>query len=287
MPAEAGRIRNALSVDVEDYFQVQAFADVVSREDWPQFESRVERNTERILDLFAESAVTATFFVLGWVAERHPGLVRRIVAEGHELASHGWEHRLVGDQSPREFLEDVRRTRELLEEVGATDVRGYRAATFSIGRNTQWAFDGLIEAGYGYSSSVYPVHHDLYGMPEAPRAPFRPRPGAAFMEYPMSVLDLFGKALPCSGGGYFRLLPYAIYRRIVDRMNREQGQPCIFYIHPWEIDPGQPRMRGISAKARFRHYLNLERTEARLRRLLGDFAWGRLDHVFANASLGV
>ena len=278
----AGQIVNAMSVDVEDYFQVQAFARAVDRDRWDDFERRVERNTDRVLQIFADQGVAATFFCLGWVAERYPELVRRIVAQGHEIASHGWAHHLVTSQSPEEFREDVRRTRLLLEDLSGTPVTGYRAATFSIGRTNLWAFDVLAEEGYRYSSSIFPVNHDLYGMPEAPHGPFHPRPKDGFVEFPMCTVQFLGRTVPCSGGGYFRLMPYPAFQWAVRRLHSEAARPCIFYFHPWEIDPGQPRVPGLSMKGRFRHYLNLDRMEPRLRRLLADFRWDRMDRVFGS-----
>lgn len=276
-----GRIVNAMSVDIEDYFQVQAFAERIPPAQWQHWPPRVEANTERLLGLFSDFGVKATFFTLGWVGERFPAMVRRIVDDGHELASHGWSHRRVSEQTPAAFREDVRRTKRLLEDVGGVAVRGYRAPTFSITGDTLWAYDVLAEEGHAYSSSVYPVSHDLYGMPEAPRAAFLPRPGRAIEEYPLSTLRLANRNLPCSGGGYFRLLPYAAFRRALRHLNEHEAMSAIFYFHPWEIDPGQPRVYGISARSRFRHYFNLERMEDRLRLLLGDFAWDRLDRVFS------
>jgi polysaccharide deacetylase family protein (PEP-CTERM system associated) len=275
-----GPLLNAMTIDVEDYFQVQAFADVISRDAWDTLPPRVERNTLRLLDILAASGSKATFFKLGWVAERHPQLVRRIVAEGHELASHGFGHRRVNEQTPAEFRADVTRTKRMLEDTGGTAVHGYRAPTFSIGPKNRWAFDVLAEAGYAYSSSVYPIAHDLYGSPDSPRTPYREE-RSGIIEIPLSTVRLFGRNFPCSGGGYFRLLPYALSRRAIRHVNRTDGTPCIFYLHPWEIDPEQPRQERASWKARFRHYTNLARTEQRLRRLLGDFAWGRMDQAFA------
>lgn len=277
------RLVNAMSVDVEDYFQVQAFADRVRREDWSGFESRVERNTDAVLALFDEARVKATFFTLGWVAERFPGLVRSIVAQGHELASHGYAHHRVSEQTPEQFRADVRRTRKLLEDTASGPVAGYRAASFSIGAATLWAHAVLAEEGYRYSSSIYPVRHDLYGMPQAPRTPFTPAGLAGFAEIPMTTVRLGGVNLPCSGGGYFRLLPYALSRAAIRRVNARERQPAMFYFHPWEIDPGQPRQGG-SAKTRFRHYTNLHRMRGRLRRLLTDFAWDRVDRAFPAAA---
>jgi polysaccharide deacetylase family protein (PEP-CTERM system associated) len=277
---DAPPIRNAMTVDVEDYFQVQAFAHRISRAEWEAMPRRVEANTEKILARFAEAGVRGTFFTLGWVAERHPALIRRIVADGHELASHGWDHTRADAQDEPTFRADVGRAKRLLEDVGGVAVTGYRAATFSIGRRNMWAFDALAAEGYRYSSSIYPVAHDLYGMPEAPRAPFRPG-GGALWEFPMSTVRVLNRNLPCSGGGYFRLLPYRLFRMGLGALNRREARPGIFYTHPWEIDPGQTRIDGCGRLARFRHYVNLDRTEARLARLLAEFRWDRMDRVFA------
>ncbi len=287
LTAADGRITNAMSVDVEDYFQVSAFEDLVPRARWDGFESRVVANTDRILGLFEQHGVRATFFVLGWVAERHPRLVRAIADAGHELASHGFDHTRVSGQSPRAFREDVVRTKGLLEDTAGVAVKGYRAASYSIGRDNLWALDVLGEAGYRYSSSIYPIRHDLYGMPEAPRFAFRLHPGA-ITELPVTTVRIAGRNWPCGGGGFFRLLPYALSRWALRRVNRRDGEPGIFYFHPWEIDPAQPRMAGASRRARFRHYLNLSRMEGRLVRLLQDFAWDRIDRVFGiQVSAGV
>ena len=278
---------NALSVDVEDYFQVAAFSAQVARSDWEGLPGRVEANTERVLALLEAHGVTATFFVLGWVAQRHPGLIRRIVAAGHELASHGMAHVLVGDQSPAEFLRDVTDSRTLLEQVGGVPVIGYRASTYSIGAETLWAFDLLHQAGYRYSSSIHPIRHDLYGMPDAPRFGFFPRRGRVegsdgILEIPITTLELFNRRIPCGGGGFFRLFPYRFSRWAWQRINRLEGASGVFYFHPWELDPQQPRIAGASLKSRFRHYLNLERMAGRLDALLGDFRWDRMDRVFAD-----
>ncbi len=262
-----------MSVDVEDYFQVQAMAGVCGRSDWDDFEPRVGESTSRILDLFAEQGITSTFFTLGWVAERHPDLMRRIVDEGHELASHGWEHKRVFDQTPQAFQEDITRTKKLLEDVSGKEVRGYRAATFSILKRNLWAFEELEGAGYRYSSSVYPIIHDLYGFPDAPRDPFLPIKGSDFLEIPMPTRMVGGKTTPGGGGGYFRLLPYFMSRRIIRSYEQSESRPFIFYMHPWEIDHQQPRINGLPLKSRFRHYLNLSKTEPRLRRLTQDFSW--------------
>ena len=273
------RILNALTIDVEDYFQVQAFADVIARDAWDGMPRRVERNTDRLLDLLAESGTKATFFTLGWVAERHPRLIRRMADEGHEVASHGFEHRRADSQTPDQFRADIVKTKRLLEDVGGAPVRGYRAATFSIGPRNWWAYDVLAEAGYAYSSSLFPIAHDLYGTPDALRVPFREK-ASGLAELPLTTARILGRNFPCSGGGYFRLLPYALTRWAMRRVNRE-GMPCIFYLHPWEIDPEQPRQERAPWKSRFRHYTNLAATEGRLRRLLGDFRWGRIDRAFA------
>ncbi len=279
-PAQRGAERNAMTVDVEDYFQVGAFAATISRADWDSLPRRVERNTDRTLEMFSDCGALATFFTLGWVAERHPLLVRRIVDAGHELASHGYSHVRVDDQSEDEFRADAGRTRRLLEDVSGVAVTGYRAASFSIGRTTPWAHRVLAEEGYRYSSSINPIRHDHYGMPDAPRVTFRPNGADGVVEFPMTTVRLLGRNLPCSGGGFFRLMPYGLFRLGIRRFNRVDANPAIFYFHPWEIDPDQPRPGGLSAKARFRHYLNLDRMERRLRRLLAEFDWGRMDRVF-------
>jgi polysaccharide deacetylase family protein (PEP-CTERM system associated) len=273
------RVMNAMSVDVEDFFQVQAFAGQIDRKDWDSFPCRVERNVDLILALFSRHKVAATFFVLGWVAERYPSLVRRIIAEGHELASHGCNHYRVTEQSPSEFRADVRRAKALLQDIGGQPIKGYRAPSFSIGTSTVWALDVLAEEGYSYSSSIYPIAHDLYGMPDAPRFSYRPR-GDQFVEIPMTTLRAFGRNFPCSGGGYFRLFPYVVSRWAMRQVNRSEGRSCVFYFHPWEVDPEQPRPSGAPLKSRVRHYINLGRMEARLGRLLSDFRWDRMDRVF-------
>lgn len=283
MNTERPACTNAMTVDVEDYFQVSAFEPFVRRDDWERLPRRVERNTARILDLFGAAGVRATFFTLGWVAERHPQLIRRMVAEGHEVASHGFQHTRVTQQGPEDFRADVRRTKALLEDIAGVPVTGYRAASYSIGRDNLWALEVLREEGYRYSSSIYPINHDLYGMPEAPRFAFRVN-GSDFVEVPVTTLRLGARNLPCGGGGYFRLLPYRLSRWAMRRVNQDDGQPCVFYFHPWEIDPDQPRQPGLNARTRFRHYLNLRRMEARLERLLADFAWQRMDETFTPAA---
>ena len=274
-------IRNAMTVDVEDYFQVQAFAPVIARSAWDGFAPRVDANVGRILDRFAAAGVHATFFTLGWVAERHPRMVRRIVADGHELASHGYGHALVHTLDAKGFRADVRRARQILEDIGGVAVTGYRAPTFSLGARTPWAFGVLAEEGHRYSSSTYPIRHDLYGEPDAPRFPYRPA-GTTLIELPLTTVPIRGRNLPFAGGGYFRLLPYRLFRAGLGRLNRLERRPGIFYFHPWEIDPGQPRIRDASRVARFRHYLNLAAMPGRLDRLLHDFSWDRIDAVFAD-----
>jgi polysaccharide deacetylase family protein (PEP-CTERM system associated) len=278
--APATPIRNAMTCDVEDYFQVSAFAPYIARDSWDGRECRVEANVERILALFERHGVRATFFTLGWIAERYPALVRRIVAGGHELASHGHGHLRASSQSRAEFANDVRSSKALLEDLGGQPVLGYRAPSFSIGRANLWALDVLKEAGYRYSSSIYPIAHDHYGMPEAPRFAFHPNGPDGLLEVPITTVRLMGRNLPAGGGGYFRLLPYALSRWMMKRVNRDDRQPALFYFHPWELDPGQPRPEGLGAKARFRHYINIDRMEERLQSLARDFAWDRMDRIF-------
>ncbi|RJP67643.1 MAG: DUF3473 domain-containing protein [Comamonadaceae bacterium] len=271
-------ITNALTIDVEDYFQVSAFAPYIDRAHWDQRECRVEHNIDRILQLLGAKKTHATFFTLGWVAERYPEMVRRIVREGHELASHGYGHQRVTDLSEAQFYDDIHRAKGLLEDIGGQPVLGYRAPSFSIGAANLWALDTLQRAGYRYSSSIYPVQHDHYGMPDAPRFAHQIRDG--LLEVPPTTLRMFNRNLPSSGGGYFRLLPYSLSRWMLQQVNRRDAQSAIFYFHPWEIDPGQPRVEGIDLKTRFRHYVNIGRTEQRLARLLEDFRWGRMDQIF-------
>ncbi|MBV8380866.1 MAG: DUF3473 domain-containing protein [Paucibacter sp.] len=271
-------LRNAMTIDVEDYFQVSAFAPYIRREAWNDCECRVERNVARILELLAQHDTRATFFTLGWVAERYPQLVRDIVAGGHELASHGFGHQRASELSPEAFRSDIRRAKDILEQLGGVAVKGYRAPSFSIGKQNLWAFDELLAAGYVYSSSVYPIAHDHYGMPDSPRFAYQVRPG--LLEIPISTCRLMERNLPSSGGGYFRLLPYAATRWLISRVNRNDQAPAVFYFHPWEIDVDQPRVAGIDLKTRFRHYVNIGRTEGRVQRLLADFSWGRMDDIF-------
>ena len=277
-------LRNAFSIDVEDYFQVSALAPHYPPHTWDAQQCRIERNVNRMLDMLAEADTHATFFTLGWVAERYPQLVKRIVAEGHELASHGYGHQRASDLSPTEFLDDISRAKNILEDLGGHAVVGYRAPSFSIGAKNLWALDSLAEAGYSYSSSIYPIRHDHYGMPDAPRFAFRHQGTRNLLELPATTIRLFDRNLPAAGGGYFRLLPYQLSRWSINRVNRTDNQPCIFYCHPWEIDPDQPRPKGVKLKTRFRHYVNLSRTEARLQRLLKDFRWGRVDEIFLRSA---
>jgi polysaccharide deacetylase family protein (PEP-CTERM system associated) len=269
---------NALTVDVEDYFQVSALAPHIARHRWDAMPCRVERNVDRLLQLFERHRAHATFFTLGWIAERYPRIVRDIAAAGHEIASHGYGHLRASEQTPDEFSADIRRAKQLLEDTAGVEVLGYRAPSFSIGHANPWAFDCIADAGYRYSSSVYPVRHDHYGMPDAPRFPYEVRPG--LIEIPMTTTRLLGRNLPAAGGGYFRFLPYPVSQWAIRRVNRVDGRPAIFYFHPWEIDPDQPRVAGVSLKTRFRHYVNLHRTEARLSLLLADFHWDRVDRAF-------
>jgi polysaccharide deacetylase family protein (PEP-CTERM system associated) len=279
--AGAAPIVNAMTVDVEEHFQVSAFDGAIPRVAWESLESRVERNTHRLLDLFDEFGVKATFFVLGWVARQQPALAREIDRRGHEVASHGYGHCLVYDLDRQSFAEDVRRAKQILEDGIGRRVIGYRAPSYSITARSLWALDVLAQEGYEYDSSIFPIRHDRYGLPGAPRHLFRvggrPR---AIVEIPPSTVRLAGMALPASGGGYFRLLPYAWTRWSLRQINRGEGKPAIFYLHPWEIDPDQPRFR-VNRLSRFRHYTNLRRTEARLRRLLGEFRFAPMCRLLA------
>jgi len=277
-------IVNAMSVDVEDYFQVGAFEKDVARSRWDSMPTRVEGNVDRILELMADANVKATFFTLGWIAERFPEMIRRIVDQGHELASHGYEHIRVTNQSVGAFLADIRLTKAILEDLGGQEVVGYRAPSFSIGPTNPWAFDAIVEAGYRYSSSIYPIRHDHYGFPNAPRFAQDVRPG--LLEVPVTSVRVLFRNWPAAGGGYFRLLPYHVSRWALRRVNRADRKPTIFYFHPWEVDPEQPRVQAGSRKSRFRHYVNLHKVEPRLRRLFRDFRWDRADRVFLSTPSG-
>jgi polysaccharide deacetylase family protein (PEP-CTERM system associated) len=278
-PAMPQRPRLALTVDVEEYFQVWAFAGVVPRAAWESLPSRVEYATRRALDLLDEHAAQATFFTLGWIVRRFPKLVREIAARGHEVASHGLDHAKVVDQSAEEFRADALVSKMLLEDACGEAVRGYRAPGFSIGARVPWAYEILAEAGYCYSSSVHPIAHDHYGDARAPRSPFSPLPGSDFIEAPVATAEVFGRRIACGGGGWLRITPYPVFNLFLRRAARMMDGAPVVYFHPWELDPEQPRIKGASMKSAFRHYVNLDRTEAKLRRLLADWRCGRLDEA--------
>lgn len=269
-----------MTVDVEDYFQVSAFEPYIAKQQWDSLPHRVEGNTHKILDIFSENNTKATFFTLGWVAERYPGLIRRIVDDGHELACHGYEHIRVTEQTPEQFRADVAKAKAILEQLGGTAVIGYRAASYSIGASNLWALNVLQELDFKYSSSIYPVKHDLYGMPDAPRFLYEPIENTHFKEIPITTLRFGEKNMPCGGGGFFRFYPYRFSKWAFNRVNKRENQSAIFYFHPWEIDPEQPRQHGLSLKTRTRHYLNLNRMEQRLKNLLTDFNWNTMESVF-------
>jgi polysaccharide deacetylase family protein (PEP-CTERM system associated) len=272
---------NAFTCDVEDYFQVSAFEKLIPQTRWSEIECRLPRNVDLILQLLSDAGVSGTFFTLGWVADRLPGVVRRIADAGHEIASHGMCHTRVWRQGPEEFREDVTKAKALLEAASGTRVRGYRAASWSFNASTPWMHGILEEAGYEYSSSIYPVKHDHYGVPDAPVAPFYSRPGG-ILEIPPSTVRLFGRNLPAAGGGYFRLLPLAASLWLLRRARRMRATPAVFYFHPWELDPSQPRIAGARGRTRFRHYVNLDKTEARLKVLLATLPWDRMDRIFCH-----
>jgi polysaccharide deacetylase family protein (PEP-CTERM system associated) len=277
---------NAFSIDVEDYFQVAALAPAVPRESWPTREYRVERNTDVILSLLAERAIHGTFFILGWCAEKSPELIRRIARAGHEIACHGFSHRLIYEQTPAEFREEARRSKHFLEDTIGAAVTGYRAASFSITKRSLWALDALIDLGFEYDSSVFPIRHDRYGIPGASRdiGPISAPSGRTIVEFPMSAASFGGVRVPVSGGGYFRLLPYAVTRAGLKQINERTGQPFTFYLHPWEVDPEQPRLK-VKAFSRFRHYNNLHKCERRLRRLLGEFQFSTMRDVLESRGM--
>ena len=276
---------NGLSVDVEDWFQVGAFEGVIDRDSWDGLSDRVERNCALILDMFAQAEVKATFFTLGWVAQRHGALMRRIVAEGHELASHGWDHARVFRMDRASFREDLKKSRAALEDASGMQVRGYRAPSFSIDQRTPWAYMELADQGYAYSSSVAPIVHDHYGWREAPRFAFRPLPWSDLLEIPVTTAMFAGKRLAAGGGGFFRVLPYAFSRWAIRQVNRHDRRPAVFYFHPWEVDPEQPRVVGAPLRSRLRHYTNLEVMAEKLEQLLGEFAWERMD-ILAHREAG-
>jgi len=276
---ETPAIINGLSVDVEDWFQVGAFENVIERGEWDEIRTRVENNVDRILDLFAEADVHATFFTLGWVAKRHPAMVRRIAEAGHELASHGYDHARVFTFDRATFAEDIRVAREIIEDCSGQKVTGYRAPSFSIDQRTPWAFMELAEQGYIYSSSVAPVAHDHYGWPEAPRFAFKPIPWADIVELPVTTAILGGRRVAAGGGGFFRVLPYAFSRWAIRQVNRRDERPAVFYFHPWEVDPDQPRVPNAPMRSKLRHYTGLEQMAGKLRDLVHEFRWGRMDMV--------
>jgi polysaccharide deacetylase family protein (PEP-CTERM system associated) len=280
-------MKNAMTIDVEDYFHVSAFASTIKFSEWDGYACRVEANTEKLLDIFDDGGIKATFFVLGWVAERYPALVQAIAARGHEIACHGYSHRLVYDQSPAEFRGETERSKRLLEDLVQTPVNGYRAASYSITARSLWALDILVELGFSYDSSVFPVRHDRYGVPGSSREPYRLRTPAGYsiLEFPLTTVELARYRLPVSGGGYFRLFPYFLTQWALASVNQREGRPFIFYLHPWEIDPEQPRIEA-GWLSRFRHYNNLDRCEPRLRQLIADFEFGTVESVLQSLDLG-
>lgn len=273
----ATQLTNALTIDVEDYFQVSAFAPYIPRKEWTTRECRVERNIDRILGMLDQHETKATFFTLGWIAERYPETVKKIVAEGHEIASHGYAHERASELSKSAFFSDITISKSILEDLAGTEVKGYRAPSFSIGAKNLWAFECLERAGYLYSSSIYPIIHDHYGMPDAPR---HAHSIGGLLEVPATTLRFLHRNWPASGGGYFRLMPYVLSRWMLQRVNQTDQFPAVFYFHPWEIDVDQPRIPSITRMTRFRHYVNIGRMESRLQRLLADFHWGRMDQLF-------
>jgi len=274
-------MRNALSVDVEDWFQVGAFENTIDKASWEGRLHRVERNTDAVLALFDDAGVRGTFFTLGWIAKRYPALIRRIADAGHEIASHGWDHMRVFRMTPAQFADDLSRSRTAIEDSAGQQITGYRAPSFSIDLRTPWAHAVLAEAGYAYSSSVAPVLHDHYGWPEAPRFAFRPLADSGLIELPVTTVKIAGRNFAAGGGGFFRLFPYGLSRWAIRQVNRNEKRPAIFYFHPWEIDPDQPRVESAPLKSRLRHYTNLGKMAGKLRRLLRDFEWVRTDQVAA------
>lgn len=272
-------IVNALSIDVEEYFQVSAFESVIGRDDWESWPSSVELATGRLLDAMAARNVHATFFTLGWIAERHPKLIKRIVDEGHELACHGYEHTRLTMQTREQLKTDLHRSKKILEDIAGVAVNGFRAASFSINRNNLWAFEEIAAAGFKYSSSIYPIRHDTYGIPDAPRDPFRPDNATSLLEIPIATASKW--RLPAGGGGYFRLLPYHVSRALIRRVNNAESRRANMYFHPWEFDPDQPRPKNIPLKSRFRHYINQTRALRRFERLISDFQWAPFASVYA------
>ena len=274
----SGNVLNAMTVDVEDFFHVSAFESIITPEQWKDYQPRVDTNTRKLLDLFAKHDVKSTFFVLGWVAERYPELIKDIHAQGHEIASHGYAHRRATEQTREQFTADVTRSKNHLEDLLGESLTGYRAPSFSIGYNNEWAFEVLAELGFQYSSSTYPVKHDLYGTPDWPRFAYKRKEG--IVEIPIPTLKVMGKQTPIGGGGYFRLYPYTLTKTLISQYLKREKQPYSFYFHPWEIDADQPRMTNAPLKSRFRHYVNLNKTEGKLERLLSDFSWGTMKDVY-------
>jgi len=275
---------NAISIDVEDYFQVSAFEHSIDRKDWDSIEHRIVKNTLSVLNLLDKGNVKATFFTLGWVAERYPEIIKKIVSNGHELASHGYGHQRVSDLTPDQFKQDLIHAKNILEDISGVEIKGYRAPSYSIGKKNIWALDVLAQTGHQYSSSIYPIKHDHYGYPEAPRFIFKDKK-TGLIEIPITTMKIGSRLFPAGGGGFFRFYPYWLSRWVINRVNRLDGQSSIFYFHPWEIDPKQPKQKNISAKSKFRHYLNLDKTEDRLLHLLNDFDWGRMDEVFIDGKI--
>lgn len=284
---EQSSVTHAMTVDVEDYYQVAAFFGVVKPEDWEQWPSRVEANTDRLLRLFDEAGIKITFFILGWVAERHPELVKRIQAQGHEIASHGYSHQLIYKQTPEVFREETSRSKQILENITGTAVTGYRAASYSITRQSLWALDILAELGFTWDSSIFPTRHDNYGIPGSPEEPYRiiTRSGAELTEFPLTTAKVMGQAVPAAGGGYFRQYPYALSRWLFQKASDGGRKPQIFYLHPWEIDPDQPRIPNASWFSRFRHYTNLHRCLPRLERMIEDFPFGTMSESLGTVTL--
>ncbi|MBW8753136.1 MAG: DUF3473 domain-containing protein [Sphingomonadales bacterium] len=277
---------NGLSVDVEDWFQVGAFEQVIERRSWDSLSMRVERNCETILEMFAEADIHATFFTLGWVAKRYPALMQRIVAAGHELASHGWDHARVFRMDRAGFRLDLDMSRKTIEDAAGVRVSGYRAPSFSIDGRTPWAYMELADQGFAYSSSVAPISHDHYGWREAPRFAFKPLPWSDLVELPVTTAEFAGRRLAAGGGGFFRVLPYGFSRWAIRQVNRREGRPAVFYFHPWEIDPGQPRVPNAPLKSKLRHYTNLEGMAGKLRQLIDEFHWGRMDVLARREAAG-
>ena len=279
--AAAQHLLHAMTIDVEDYYMVSAFNASLAREDWHKQASRVEDNTRRLLDIYAARDINITWFVLGMVAEKHPDLIRELHRAGHEIASHGYSHKLIYEQSQQEFHEETRRSKSILEDITGEPVRGYRAASYSITQKSLWALDSLVELGFDYDSSIFPVHHDRYGIPDAPRAIHRAAApnGGSIIEYPLSTATFSSLRIPIAGGGYFRIYPYWLTRMLWQRAIRETRQPQVFYLHPWELDPEQPRMPDLSLLSRFRHYINLHRCEGRLERHMDSFRFGTMAEI--------